>query len=451
MLRVTTIVAALVSVVFAGCLQADPSASLEVPDTGLLLDWVGRELQGDENTMMTNPPPFMDRPPRPACNETNCERTTFEVPPGRPDVIVAIEWEAQDESYSFDTMPGGYLGSANAAMDLAIYKDGALVYDAPESFHYASVGILQDAEPGQYTAETVARWGRSTYLGSVALIWDDPAPIPEGEPLLPDLVMLPPDHLTFTVPIGLEADALLGAATPGCGPDEVAEDQELRCLRFAGILGNQGIGDFEANLQYDQAIAATTGDGRWQQRIYLKGGGEEVHPIGRAEYHAIHGHYHILDFVETILYEFDEESGERGQDTGFGRKTGFCIIDGGLIDPLNPRAEAKYQGGGCCYLAGLCTLDMISHPYFSMGMSPGWYDIYPWWRADQYVEVSGLADGTYELVSRINPDGLLTEATIANNEAGTIFRLAGDQVEVLEQWSQADVGPHPDANWGYES
>lgn len=430
----------------AGCIS--PASDLE--DTHAeaqalpVFAWTGQVLSAPQDTPLSNPPPFMERPPPPACEQDNCERMPFTIPADvSGDVLVGIEWEGQDETYENSNPPGEYLGTAAVGMDLRIYRDDQMIVDGEESFHYAAVATIPDPGPGEYIAEVVAKWGTSSYFGSVVAA---PVTVTEGT-LLPDLVMLPPDHLTITVPIGHDLDAVLGAATPGCGPDEIAEDQELRCLRFAGILGNQGPGDFETNLQYDEATASVTGQGYWEQRVYQADGSSETFPVAPAQYHAVHGHFHILDFVETTLYEYDEEEDARGADTGFGRKTGFCIIDGGLIDPMQPLAEPKYHGNGCCYLAGFCTLDMLSYPYFSMGMSPGWYDIYPWWRADQYVEVSGLPDGVYELVSVINPTASLHETTQDNNEASTVFRLAGDQIEMLEMRTQADVGAHPDAEW----
>lgn len=443
----------LVLTVFGGCLENDSTDPVvqEALDSDLIFTWLSPELVGPPHDMDSNPPPMLPRPPRPACDGANCHVQPFTIEDaGGRDVAISIEWEGQDEAYTLGNGPGEYLGAASLGLDMVILQDGVQIADGVESFHYAGVAILHDPAPGEYEVEVVARWGTGSYLG-VVRIQEARSGSVVGEQALgmPDLVMLPPDHLTFEQPLLQEATLALSAVSPGCGPDEFVEDQELRCLRFAGILGNQGKGDLEARLQYDQAVGATAGNGHWEQRLFLPEG-EKTVPIGPAQYHAVHGHYHILDFVETHLYAYDEDTGLRGDETGFGRKTGFCIIDGGLVDPLAEAVLPKYSGQGCCYIAGLCQLDMATNPHFVMGMSAGWYDIYPWWRADQYVEVSGLADGTYELVSVINPDGLLQETTRDNNEASTVFRLTGDTIEILEQRTQADVGPHPDADWGYE-
>ncbi len=438
--------------VFGGCLENDSAGfqPLERVDEDLILMWQSPNLVGPEQSNDNNPPPIMPRPPRPACDGANCHVQNFTIgDTGGRDVAISIEWEGQDESYDLGNGPAGYLGSANLALDLVILRDGVQITDGVESFHYAGVAILHDPEPGAYAAEVVARWGTGSYLGVVRIQDPNPGSDVQKHALgLPDLVMLPPDHLTFEQPLLAQASLALSAISPGCGPDEFVEDQELRCLRFAGILGNQGPGDLETRLQYDEAVRSTLGSGNWEQRIFLPEG-EETITIGPAQYHAVHGHYHILDFVDTHLYAYDEETGTRGDELGTGRKTGFCIIDGGLIDPLAPAVPPKYHGNGCCYLAGLCQLDMATNPHFVMGMSAGWYDIYPWWRADQYVEVRGITDGTYELVSVINPDGLLREGNQANNEASTVFRLTGNTIEMLSQHTQADVGPHLDADWGY--
>lgn len=439
-----------------GCIGEDSEVNGESSSTmdsdDVLSTWLSPRLTGPTHAPDNSPPPFMERPPRPDCAGENCHRQSFTIPEtdGR-DVAVAIEWEGQDENYqSHENPPGEYLGSTSFGLDLAVFRGDELVADGIESFHYASVAVLNNPGPGEYVAEVVARWGNGKYLGVVRL--QDPMDGTDGVAHatgLPDLVMLPPDHLTIAPPLGSEASFLTSRPSPGCGPDEVAEDQERRCLRFAGVLGNQGPGDLELRLQYDQATGSIPGDGRWEQTVFLDGE-EQTFAIGPAQYHPVHGHFHILEFVETTLYEYDASTETRGDDTGFGRKTGFCVIDGGLVNPLAPAIPPKYHGNGCCYIAGLCQLDMATNPYFVMGMSSGWYDIYPWWRADQYVEVSGLEDGIYELVSVINPNALLEEMDVFNNEASTVFRLQGNVVTMLDQRTQADVGPHPDADWGYE-
>lgn len=456
------------SVTLAGCVGSDLMTGQQMDDSlddapvrfeladmasaGQTLLYEGATLAGQDPEATNSYPPFVPQPPAPDCAEANCERVPLVVhDTGGKALAIMVEWEAQDESWPTLGGPGYYLGDASVRMDTVVLKDGTVVADVEESFHYGAVGIIEDPEPGVYEVQTVAAKGTASYLLAVRVQDADPflAGALDGE-LLPDLVALPPDHPTFAMPFGHEAGTPGGDVAAGCGPDELLEDRDVRCLRFAGIIGNQGPGDFLTVLDYGQAQAALTGmGGNWEQVIFTDDGSSRRVPIGPADYHEVHGHFHILDFVATQLYAYDEDTGERGEPMGEGRKMGFCIIDGGLIDTLGPVVPPKYHGGGCCYLAGICQMDMLSYDEFQMGMSPNWYDIYPWWRSDQYVEVFGLPDGVYELVTVINPDGLIVEADYDNNEASAVLRVTGDTVELVDMRTQAKLGPHPDADWGY--
>lgn len=125
------------------------------------------------------------------------------------------------------------------------------------------------------------------------------------------------------------------------------------------------------------------------------------------------------------------DAGKRGEPLGEGRKTGFCPVDSALIDPLGLGTTLPTAYGGCCYVWGFCQLDYADYGEYMVGLTPGWYDVYPWWRADQYVDIAGAKDGVYELETCANPEGYMIEARSDNNCASTLFRLAGDEVEVL--------------------
>lgn len=464
MLRAGVLSLAILGVALAGCIgeerELDPNQTKAHPafilagvaSDGKAVLYEGKRLQGEAASIANSYPPFMPRPATPACDGANCETIPLVIEDMSDRILaIGLEWEGQDEVWDTKDGPGYYLGDAAVHLDAVLKRDGEVVLDIEESFHYGGVGILEQPTPGAYEVEVVATKGTSTYLLTVQLQDPDGAAgqAVAGE-LLPDLVAIPPDHPTFLAPFGHEAGTFGGVSLAGCGPDETLEDRDLRCLRFAGIIGNQGPGDFFTVLEFDAAERSMTGgEAHWEQVITQADGSERRVRIGAADYHEVHGHFHILDFVATQLYTYDLDTGTRGEPMGEGRKMGFCVIDGGLIDLGAPLALPRFDGSGCCYLAGICQMDMLNHDRFQMGMSPNWYDIYPWWRSDQYVEVTGLTDGVYELVSVINPDGLILEADPDNNEASTVLRITGDQVEVLSMQTQATLGPHPDADWGY--
>ena len=63
--------------------------------------------------------------------------------------------------------------------------------------------------------------------------------------------------------------------------------------------------------------------------------------------------------------------------------------------------------------------------HFVQGITSGWADIYDWYLPDQYIDVSGVADGQYILETLADPDNLLLEADETNNCDSVVIRLSG--------------------------
>jgi subtilase family serine protease len=63
-------------------------------------------------------------------------------------------------------------------------------------------------------------------------------------------------------------------------------------------------------------------------------------------------------------------------------------------------------------------------------------------RPDQYVDVMGVPDGVYELVSRADEDNTVLESNEDDNEASVVFRLTGETIEVLA--THGPTGPFGD-------
>ena len=65
------------------------------------------------------------------------------------------------------------------------------------------------------------------------------------------------------------------------------------------------------------------------------------------------------------------------------------------------------------------------------GISVGWADVYNWFLADQYIEISGVPDGDYVLETVANPARTVHETSFADNAARVTIRLRGDTVELV--------------------
>ena len=141
-----------------------------------------------------------------------------------------------------------------------------------------------------------------------------------------------------------------------------------------------------------------------------------------AVYHAGHDHYHIADFVRNALYAYDIVNRTRGAAVGAGHKDGFCPIDDGLIALGAPDTQEPAQS--TCYVSGG---DITIH------LEADYYDTYPSSIDDQYVDITSVPPGVYELVTVVNRDGVIHESDHANDEASVLVRITASGACALEE------------------
>ena len=249
--------------------------------------------------------------------------------------------------------------------------------------------------------------------------------------LLPNLVTLPPMDLRLDDPFGAPA---LAEQARGCGAGETAEKRVVRCLRFSNGVGNVGEGPLEMRLPKQEGPAGLAGEGRFAQRVWRADGSYHDAPAGRATFHPYHGHFHYSGAAAFRLHAFDLATGARGPMLKETRKTGFCFGDLSLVTmDLAATTPPTFDGTGC--------LDPLLHDAWVTGLTPNWYDRYHWSWFDQYVDLTGVPDGAYELVSVVNEDAGIQETRLDDNEASAVFRLKGSTVEML--WTTSSVPAAP--------
>jgi len=124
-----------------------------------------------------------------------------------------------------------------------------------------------------------------------------------------------------------------------------------------------------------------------------------------------HGHYHLKDFNEFILYDCS------GNQITKGYKQAFCLIDIEHHSAWGPNAP---QFTDC---------------NTNQGVSAGWADLYNAGLACQFIVMDGVPDGDYVLVSTTNAQHLVPEDTYADNTIYTALRIKGDKVtEIVSCW-----------------
>ena len=107
------------------------------------------------------------------------------------------------------------------------------------------------------------------------------------------------------------------------------------------------------------------------------------------EYQACHGHYHFKSFASYRLLNKD------GTPAALGKKESFCLED---IERWDPLAKPNYK-----YTCG------------SQGIQAGWADIYDGGLPGQWIDITGIPDGIYDLEITMDPLHVLDEADFVNN------------------------------------
>lgn len=258
------------------------------------------------------------------------------------------------------------------------------------------------------------------------LVENEDSPVePAPRDLLPNLEALPQRFATFDTPPPIFGDA----AEPGssCFGSEVEEQHARLCLRFGQAMANTGEGPVD--VRYRTPAGQRPDEVPGVQRVHRSDGTfTELASVGAMRYHPIHSHYHFEDFSVSELWAVDAD----GQPTGtapaaVGKKNGFCMADTELA--WWDRKGSAPQS----YPAPRCFAPEPDSPpgvdAFRNGIARGWADEYWWALPDQMIEVSGLADGTYALVTRVDPVNKLRELDENDNCVRvpvTLGNLAGD-------------------------
>lgn len=184
-------------------------------------------------------------------------------------------------------------------------------------------------------------------------------------------------------------------------------------LTFAGTPWNAGPGPLV--VEGFRRGASTTMDAR--QRI-LNGAGDVVQsvPAGLMAFHARHGHnhWHFLQFVSYRLVR-------AGDEVVRSRKQSFCLAATDPVDVTVRGATLVPDAVGLAQSAcgGEGSL------WLRQTLPAGWGDTYHPDVAGQELDITRVPNGAYQLEMVVNPDGDLSEVSIANNRAQRSLVLSG--------------------------
>jgi len=205
-------------------------------------------------------------------------------------------------------------------------------------------------------------------------------------------------------------------------------DVKLQRDRQAGVrrivLSNTVANLGDGRLELRPVNNAATGTTDAYQRIYAhdSGGnwylhGEEL--AGTFVFHPTHGHTHFEDFALYELWTIAPGGGP-GTLLRSSEKVSFCIIDVGLVDDTLEHASGRtYSSCGQTAIQGL---------------SVGWSDTYTWSLAGQSIDVTGVRNGTYWLVSTADPADHVNEgggSNETNNSAAVKVQIKGNSARIV--------------------
>ena len=142
---------------------------------------------------------------------------------------------------------------------------------------------------------------------------------------------------------------------------------------------------------------------------------QQVRGVGRLHYVVSpdHRHWHLLRFERYELRR-PGSSVALVED----RKTGFCLGDRyRVVGPTLPHRASHPS------FTSRCGLDQTQLLGIREGISVGYGDDYAANLEGQYLPLTGLADGRYVLVHRVNAGRRIREVGYGNNAASVLIRL----------------------------
>jgi hypothetical protein len=198
--------------------------------------------------------------------------------------------------------------------------------------------------------------------------------------------------------------------------ENTADGRKL--LRFSSVVVNVGAGAFEVHgEQLDSDSDLET-----RQRVFDSAGGHRDVPTDAIMYFGGdgHNHWHVRDLEYFELTRLDN-----GNKVGTAAKHGFCFFDSYRYGATGPGSYNQPSNGGNACAGGASATQTV------MGLSRGWGDIYQSSLPDQYVDITGLANGRYELRGTADPDHWFVESNNSNNFSWMNINIKGNVVNVV--------------------
>lgn len=184
-----------------------------------------------------------------------------------------------------------------------------------------------------------------------------------------------------------------------------------KLLKLTNSVWNGGFGPLELIGGVD------TGSGTQHviQRILKDDGEYSEKSIGEFVFHPGHNHWHLDSFSVYELWTL-QPNGMLDQVVATSGKVSYCLRD------IYRSAEAEQIDG-----AGFTSCSPVRQ-----GLSVGWTDVYQYYLAGQSIDITGLKDGTYALMSIADPFNLIQESDETNNGIVIYLEIREAKVTVID-------------------
>lgn len=368
-----------------------------------------------------------DLPGAAACQVEHCFDYSLHVAAGGSRLRVAIDTPDRSNEFELDlvdphgTQAASASNPAQSQFDMEVYAAHPMA--------------------GTWTVRVVPQEVTNASFRLRAKLESAPVSYRQKTMLLPNLQATPPYEFTFVAPANpanaYAPDAVnpplsaAGVAPLSCTPDETVDigptftpgpSHPTRCLRFTTGPRDAGPGIFEINYTPESAQLGILKAGPAYQRVYYSDGTSFLRPAGQFQYHAVHGHYHYLGFLDFQLYHVGPN--QQLTPAGSGTKVGLCPADELFEDwhmfDQEPSAAFTFNCG-------------ISAGQANLGLHVGWGDVYRWQRPGQYVDFSGDGDGYYLLQVIVNASHLVLTVPNDQNVAYAYIHVVGTHVDLIER------------------
>jgi hypothetical protein len=194
-----------------------------------------------------------------------------------------------------------------------------------------------------------------------------------------------------------------------------------RLLRYTATIVNVGAGHAEVHGSRPDTSTPTMSI---VERIYDDADNWTDVPTGTHAFWAGdgHDHWHLFEMAGAFLTPFGG-----GVHVGTSAKEGFHFSDVTAFDLSLPNAPQSKR-----YLACIgnnsCKPDALN---ITEGIAVGWGDTYRAGIMFQWIDITGVANGKYDLTVTADPHGYLQESDNTNNTASATIRITNTSVTVL--------------------